>query len=433
MVRLAESRDLVDKLLSVLKMDRVHPTLAGYFSKVFECLFRSEESVVLKAIFEGHYEHDFIRLLNSRSIAEALGKIIWLDERTPQLYLSNRIELVNKVVSLIDQASPYETCANASNLLVETIARGKDIDGWAVIVQSLSSPAVLEKLIKQLGCPEVNVLRSAVAVLSALCKPEVLNIFKSPDQEESTTLMRDEDEVPLIVHLLTKVVKNLPDLLSRCPAAAQPSTFGASVSVLGEGRLKLIEFANTVLRIQDAAIVKAVAECTIIETITALFQEFCWHSLLHGAYEQLVLVVLQSSSMELKSRLLISAKLPKVLIRLCADQAQNGRGLAIRRGSLGHVTRLANILENASKIQDYIRGVLDATKGWRQFYTSTITLQNETESRRLDGAKSRNESISFTSEEEEIIDIKPSVTYTQRFSSWKKNAAAKHEEIEDLE
>jgi hypothetical protein len=433
MQQLVEDRDLLDKLFSVLRPDTIHPTLAGYFSKVFLSLLKTVEEPLLKELCDSQLTKEFVRHMHSRSIADALCRVIGLDDRPFPFYVPMRVEAIRQVVALIEPSQSYETCSNAGNLLLEVIQRSKETNAWGELIKAITQRDILERLVSQVTCPELYVVKATVSVLSALCSSDVLSLYKGSEQDEEATLMQDEEDTPALVELLIARVSDISKQLKRPPTAAKGTTFKVSGPVLGEGRLRLIELVNAILRIDDAALLGAIANSDLLEVITGLFEEFKWNSLLHGVYEQLVLAVLRTNSTDLKSSLFARARIPSVLIRLGEAESRYGNGVLMRPGHAGHITRIANILDNSAKTQDYVRGVLDGTSRWREFYGGTVTSQNEVESRTLGGKKSRSPAHSISSEDEDQIDIKPEVRPTQRFSSWKLTTSDQVEEPEELE
>jgi hypothetical protein len=404
---LVEDTDLSDKLFSVVRTEAIHPTLAGYFSKVFVSLLRSAEEAVLKVLKDEHLSKDFLRHLNSRSITEALSKVVCQVDRLYPSYVPMREDIITQVVAFIESSQSYETCNNAAYLLLELI-NNREVTYWAELIKALCQREVLQKLLDQLACPEVYVVKAAVSVLEALCNIDVLSsLSKGSVQDEDSTLMEDEQEVPVLIELLTSKANDLSEILKQSSRLSRTSTFKVTLPTLGEGRLKVIELVNAVLRIDNAALMASIAKSNLVEVITALFQEFKWNSILHGAYEKLVLTVVQSNSVELKANLLVKGRLPAVLTSILETQEKYGNGVTMKTGQAGHVTRISNILVNAGRTQDSIQSLLDADSHWRQFTDEIITPQNELEARSL-GGKEHDRFQSITSEED-FIDIKPGV------------------------
>jgi len=415
MQKLVDDQGLLDKVFSVLKTETIHPTLAGYFSKVFVSLFKTAEEAVMKKLYDEEIIKDFFKHLYSRSIADALSKIVGLDDRPFPFYVPLRVEVVKHVANLIDPTSSYETCNNAVYLLLDIIQRSREINAWTELMKALNQRETLHKLIDQLNSPEVHVIKSVVTILVALCNPEVSNsIYKSSEQDEDSTLMKDEEEVPVLIELIIAKVKDLSEILKQSPQGTRLSTFGVALPTLGEGRLKLIELINSLLRIDNSALLGAIAESDIVEVITELFATYKWNSLLHGAFEQLILAVIQSNSNDLKTNLIVKANLPEVLERLVEGEVKYGNGVLMKTGQAGHVTRITNILENAAKTHDYIKHLLESNTRWHLFVENTVNPQNELENRTLGGKQPNSSFRSVTSEDEDLIDIKP-----ERFSSWK--------------
>jgi hypothetical protein len=407
MQALVEDADLSDKLFSVVRTEAIHPTLAGYFSKVFLSLFRSAEEAVLKVLQEEHLSSDFLRHLSSRSITEALSKVVSQVDRLYPSYVPMRADIVKHVVDSIEPTQSYETCDNAAYLLLELI-NNREVTYWAELIKELCKREVLQKLLDQLACPEVYVVKAAVSVLEVLCNIDVLSsLSKGSEQDEDSTLLEDEQEVPVLIELLTSRASDLSEILKQPSRLCRTSTFKVTVPTLGEGRLKVIELVNAVLRIDNAALIASIAKSDLVEVITALFQEFKWNSILHGAYEKLVLAIVQSNSIELKTNLLVKGRLPAVLTSLLETQEKYGNGVTMKTGQAGHVTRISNILVNAGRTQDSIQSLLDLDTHWRQFTDEIITPQNELEARSL-GGKEHDRFQSITSEED-FIDTKPGV------------------------
>jgi hypothetical protein len=406
--------ELLEKLFSVVKGATIHPTLAGYFSKVFLSLLKTSAEAVLKAFSDMQLSGDFLRHLYSRSITDALCKVVALEGCASPLYVPMRGEIVLQVAKSIDHTQSHETVNNAAYLLIELISGSKTVNSWMELIEVLSQWELLEKLSGELACSEVHVIKSVVSVLEALCKAS----------EHDSTLMQDEE---VLVELLVSRAKDLSAILKR-PCSVRTSTFKATLPTLGEGRLKLIEFVTAILRIDNAALNEAIAESDLIEVITGLFQELKWNSLLHCAYEQLVQVIVQSNSIELKSSLIVKAGLPSLLASLVETEEKYGNGVSMKTGQAGHVTRIANILVNAG--QTYLQSMLEGNARWQSFIEGVLTTQNEIESRTLGGKKGNSSFRSMTSEEDELFDDKSDVTSKQRFTSWRYIAQPNDDQVE---
>jgi hypothetical protein len=75
-------------------------------------------------------------------------------------------------------------------------------------------------------------------------------------------------------------------------------------------------------------------------------------------------------------------------------------GVEIRKGYLGHITRLSNLLADQEKSYSYLNSHLNNLIGWEEYKATTLTQVNETESRQLGGKNPRGVQNSQSEEED---------------------------------
>jgi len=178
------------------------------------------------------------------------------------------------------------------------------------------------------------------------------------------------------------------------------NTLRCEIKILGEPKLLMIEMLSTLCIMSSNEIITKIISNKLIEKVTLYFEEFNWNSSLHENFFHLVDTILKYESSELLKVLLETSNLPKILIKLanspCVD---NGKKL-IRRGSMGYVFKLANLLAKFKDRSDYIKSYLNNDIDWKSFEITVLAKQNAINNLELGGRSNTEYFDTFSSEEE---------------------------------
>jgi hypothetical protein len=174
--------------------------------------------------------------------------------------------------------------------------------------------------------------------------------------------------------------------------------------VLGEDRLKLCELLGVVARLSEPLLVQRLVATAVPTVFVEMFVEFPWNSSYHKVFETFVNTVLDSADDSLKEALILRAELPRCLVDLSDNEKFPTGGVEIRRGNLGFVTRISNILVKHAK-NDAVKQLLSNFPSWDCYVNEALKERNEIESQTIAGQKTSIFSEDQFSDEED--DSKP--------------------------
>mmetsp|Transcript_7925 Transcript_7925/g.15378 ORF Transcript_7925/g.15378 Transcript_7925/m.15378 type:complete len:581 (-) Transcript_7925:1692-3434(-) len=389
--------EFMQRLLDFLRTERINLTLAGYFSKVYTSLFNRYCHFVLASTFEtSNYSKDFVRHVASRSIAEVIERILSFEEAGTKTYVEERKHLLDLLIDMIAPETEIESI-NASSIIVNFLSKQTSVVRWEEVASHLATSATLEKLLKHLYSNNVVVVKTLVSVLIAIITHAPLRSETQKEEEDSTII---EAESFPIIDLLNAHLNKIVETITEPRNVESNTTFKATIPVLGEDRLKLSELLAVALKLNDSSLSKRIIQEKVPSTFVKMFVEYPWNSSYHKIFESFVNTVLESNDEALKDSLLVTAELPKHLVDLSDNEKFQTNGVPIRRGNLGYVTRISNILVKNSK-NDFIKQLLSKSPSWDCYVCEALRERNEIESQTIAGQKPTILSEDQFSEEEE--------------------------------
>lgn len=134
-------------------------------------------------------------------------------------------------------------------------------------------------------------------------------------------------------------------ILGSDPEVSIPMTFSLSIKQLGAVRIKIAELILDALKVDNDDLNKAIGDSEVLVTLTDVFFANHWNTQIHNIYCSIVETILSSDCMRLKRNVLVSAGLaPKILLTIAEPMVTQTSGIEIRKGYMGHVTKISNAL-----------------------------------------------------------------------------------------
>jgi serine/threonine-protein phosphatase 6 regulatory subunit 3 len=374
----------MERLLDFLKTDKLNFTLAGYFAKVITSLFcYHSHSVLAAALDVANCSKDLVRHVASRSIAEVIERLLAFEEPGSNAYIPERKQLLDLLVDAIAPETEIESI-NASSIIVNFLGKQTSVVRWEEVARHLATRATIERIMRHLYSCNTIVVKSLVSVLIAIISHAPL---KSDAQgEDDTTLY--EAEVPPVVELLATHLDKLVAYIKEPRAPVSRTTFKVAIPVLGEDRLKLCELLGVAMKLDEPLLNKRLISEKVPSLFVEMFVEFPWNSSYHKCFESFVNAVLDSSDNSLKTALILEAELPRYLVELSDNGRFPTEGVEIRRGNLGFVTRISNLLVKHAK-DDLVKQLLAKFPSWDCYVCEALQERNEIENQPIAGQKSR--------------------------------------------
>ena len=103
-----------------------------------------------------------------------------------------------------------------------------------------------------------------------------------------------------------------------------------------------------------------------MEHATDLFFKYIWNSVIHGLYTEIVKLIVDSDSHQLKQALLIRSRLPDRIV----DATQTIP--TIRPGNYGALIQISNLLVKGAEIHFDIKSKLLKCCGWDKFVSEFL-------------------------------------------------------------
>jgi hypothetical protein len=375
----------MERLLDFLKTDKLNFTLAGYFAKVITSLFSYHSHSVLAAALEvANCSKDIVRHVASRSIAEVIERLLTFEEPGSNAYIPERKQLLDLLVDAIAPETEIESI-NASSIIVNFLGKQTSVVRWEEVARHLAGRSTIERLMRHLYSSNTVVVKSLVSVLIAIISHAPL---QSDVQGEDNTTTLYEAEVSPVVELLATHLDRLVASIKEPRAAISRTTFKAAIPVLGEDRLKLCELLGVAMKLDEPHLTKRLISEKVPSLFVEMFVEFPWNSSYHKTFESFVNAILDSSDVSLKEALILEAELPRHLVELSDNAKFLTEGVEIRRGNLGFVTKISNLLVKHAK-DDLVKQLLAKFPSWDCYVYEALQERNEIESQPIAGQKSR--------------------------------------------
>ena len=372
-------------------------TQAAYCSLILRRLCSKHQSLVRTFLREQPaYISGLKRKLNVRPVADLFLSLIADDTECSDESIKGRFTLFKELLLMLDAKRGSEEVMGASYVLREVMGRSAEMHGWGLFACFMLSKESLERFEDAIQSTNPAILASAAAVLGSLLDySDMSGLLDSLDATMEAINSRSFEELPEVrsisyeeipdifspspledqaISRLTRVVKAAINALQALPQDSQlPTSFNQTIPPIGPHRMALIHLVNTALKLDLDSIQSAVADSLYIRYMLITFQSSPWNSAFHHEFEQLVRVVTDSPSKELQEELFVKAGLVDVLL----GEAEGKH--SVRRGNLGHVTRIGNAIFRISTVNMHIQQCIQ-TQNWEVFVANYLIPRNLLES-----------------------------------------------------
>ncbi|XP_020587148.1 serine/threonine-protein phosphatase 6 regulatory subunit 3-like isoform X1 [Phalaenopsis equestris] len=391
---LVEDEELMDLLFSYLKPDFPHSTLlAGYFSKVVLCLM-ARKTAQLMTYVQGHQEvfHQLIDLIGITSIMEVLIRLIGADENmysnyTDSLHWLDDANVLDLIVNKFSSSNLPEVHANTAEVLCA-------ITRYAPpgLAAKICSPSFVGRLLHHAfeDSRPKSVLVHSLSVCISLLDPKKLlpppyQSFRS-QLSRGTMVNANPDTVNAMLENLGDLLKLLDDTASE---VVLQTTYGSLNPPLGKHRLKIVEFISVLLTIGNEAAEEELIHLGAIRKVLDLFFEYPYNNFLHHQVDNIIGSCLESKRTLLVDHILrdcdIVAKILEAEKQPILPADSNKPTLAAegrpppRVGNIGHLSRMANKLEQAANSSVIIQTHLQENSEWINWHTNVLVKRNAIE------------------------------------------------------
>jgi hypothetical protein len=336
----------IDRLFTYLDTSVENRTLIGYFAGVILALLGRNANVGYQLAFAGNkFPLAALRNLRSKSIADLVFRLLFLDTSMSAHYLLERFEMLKDLLGVLGPAHTAEEHTNASGVLCDII-RQMEAKSWKLLICWLIQRPQLEILFENVLCGVETAAAASLAVLNALLSCEclcelveinldkvmkVIKLSENPGMEaEQPTEQETEPEDALITLLL----QHLPSVLNLLE--------GGNACV-GAVRLQVVELVDIMLRQKSPVFESLIIKERGLHRAISLFFACPLNSILHRSVEGLVHTVMEKGSEALQKYLVLELELPVQL----ANAALSSKGTPGNSGCghMGHITRISNYLK----------------------------------------------------------------------------------------
>eukprot|EP01114_Cavostelium_apophysatum_P018918 TRINITY_DN594_c0_g1_i1.p1 TRINITY_DN594_c0_g1~~TRINITY_DN594_c0_g1_i1.p1 ORF type:complete len:566 (-),score=171.55 TRINITY_DN594_c0_g1_i1:86-1783(-) len=396
---------LLDQLYGYFEKEPpLDPILSTYTSRVASVLLQKKvpETIAFMKTRQ-NIVADFLKHLGNASVIELLLKVIACEDTTDGSGTLDWLCTTELIPSLIDKFDPKQGPAvheNAAQALADIIAVSTNSASSPLIAQ-LESEAILNKLFSYILAEGLS--SSLEHGLSVLI--ELLRRHMNDGLDDLTKL----EDLPYILKSIVTRLESLhalitDDLDTKEADSAKvllPRPIGA-VKPLGFQKLKVVEFFSALTHTNFLFLDLELMRLNIFASCVRLFFAHPWNNFLHSIVEQMIQVVLDCESEQLKLALLKDCKLVDYVCqgsKLSEEESTKPKG--IRRGYMGHITAITQSLVNAASNTPSVETFLNDHEEWNKYLKGPFQVTRDRESNTLLYAPSAEE---FTNEDEEVME-----------------------------
>uniref|UniRef100_A0A8C7FBS5 Protein phosphatase 6, regulatory subunit 2a n=1 Tax=Oncorhynchus kisutch TaxID=8019 RepID=A0A8C7FBS5_ONCKI len=404
--KLGGDESLLETLYHFLEQEPpLNPLLASFFSKTIGNLIaRKTEQVISFLRKKDGFIGLVLKHIDASAMMDLLLRLISCVEPAPLrqevLNWLSEEKLIQRLTELIHTGKDEERQSNASQTLCDIIRLSRDqanqmqenveADPLLAVLESQESVAGLLKTMFEGERSEASIVNGTQVLLTLLetrrSGLEGLMDLYSQGYERSYTVNSS------ILHAIEPHLKDFQQLLLNPPKkSAILTTVGLLEEPLGNARLHVARLVAALLQTSAPSVCQELCKLTTMDQLLDLFFKYSWNNFLHFQVELCVASILNHSVPEERP---IPAKASDPLFQKCRlvqrildaweenDQIQAEGGA--RRGNMGHLTRMANmVVQNLEKgpvqsqISDLIKELPEDCKGrWESFVDETLRETN---------------------------------------------------------
>uniref|UniRef100_A0A7N8WRJ3 Protein phosphatase 6, regulatory subunit 2a n=1 Tax=Mastacembelus armatus TaxID=205130 RepID=A0A7N8WRJ3_9TELE len=400
--KLGGDESLLEMLYHFLEQDPpLNPLLASFFSKTIGNLIaRKTEQVIAFLKKKEGFIGLVLKHIDASAMMDLLLRLISCVEPAPLrqevLHWLNEEKLVQRLTELIHTGKDEERQSNASQTLCDIIRLSRDqanqmqenveADPLLAVLESQESVAGLLKNLFEGERSEASIVNGTQVLLTLLetrrSGLEGLMDLYSQGYERSYTVNSS------ILNAIEPHLKDFQQVLLDPPKkSAILTTVGVLDQPLGNARLHVARLVAALLQTNAPSICQELCNLATMDLLLDLFFKYTWNNFLHFQVELCVASILNHPSSEDRpspglqnhnGKCCLEGNLKCVPVNL---RAEGGT----RRGNMGHLTRIANmVVQNLEKgpvqaqITDLIKGKLpeDCRGRWESFVDETLRETN---------------------------------------------------------
>ncbi|KAH3762661.1 Serine/threonine-protein phosphatase 6 regulatory subunit 3 [Pelomyxa schiedti] len=369
-------------LISVLEGTPKSPHLANYGTRVLQSLIeRCSTQIVLAFKSRPGIIQRLANNLTVPGVIEFLQKLLLVESKDPAMAGTTQWicdqNIIGELINELD-FSKFNCDVNecASQMLCDILSAPMVVS--SVVLDSIQSDSCSKSLFHCLFTPIspqnekqlVYALQPVVSILEKTCKLEY---------DSSTTI----NQLPCIHKMIVTNVAKIDSLLLTPPPSQITSGIGEPTFILGNLRLQLVELVVALVKSNFKSILDFLITQNILLTITSMFFQFEWNSLLHQSMQELMFYVFDSPHEEIKLYMVTTANWPN---RILAAHNRNCTFIKQTNVSYDYVACMSCIAHLICKFVSLhpdknIVSQVSGLPGWNDFMTSCVdpTIKNDTE------------------------------------------------------
>uniref|UniRef100_A0A8C7J4T4 Protein phosphatase 6 regulatory subunit 2 n=1 Tax=Oncorhynchus kisutch TaxID=8019 RepID=A0A8C7J4T4_ONCKI len=425
--KLGGDTSLLETLYHFLEQDPpLNPLLASFFSKTIGNLIaRKTEQVISFLRKKDGFIGLVLKHIDASAMMDLLLRLISCVEPAPLrqevLNWLSEEKLIQRLTELIHTGKDEERQSNASQTLCDIIRLSRDqanqmqenveTDPLLAVLESQESVAGLLKTMFEGERSEASIVNGTQVLLTLLetrrSGLEGLMDLYSQGYERSYTVNSS------ILHAIEPHLKDFQQLLLNPPKkSAILTTVGLLEEPLGNARLHVARLVAALLQTSAPSVCQELCKLTTMDQLLDLFFKYSWNNFLHFQVELCVASILNhsagpenqgeaggeagepakaSDSVEettlhntLVAHLFQKCRLVQRILDAWEENDQIQAEGGARRGNMGHLTRMANmVVQNLEKgpvqsqISDLIKELPEDCRGrWESFVDETLRETN---------------------------------------------------------
>uniref|UniRef100_A0A673YBL5 Protein phosphatase 6, regulatory subunit 2a n=1 Tax=Salmo trutta TaxID=8032 RepID=A0A673YBL5_SALTR len=412
--KLGGDESLLETLYHFLEQDPpLNPLLASFFSKTIGNLIaRKTEQVISFLRKKDGFIDLVLKHIDASAMMDLLLRLISCVEPAPLrqevLNWLSEEKLIQRLTELIHTGKDEERQSNASQTLCDIIRLSRDqanqmqenveADPLLAVLESQESVAGLLKTMFEGERSEASIVNGTQVLLTLLetrrSGLEGLMDLYSQGYERSYTVNSS------ILHAIEPHLKDFQQLLLNPPKkSAILTTVGLLEEPLGNARLHVARLVAALLQTSAPSVCQELCKLTTMDQLLDLFFKYSWNNFLHFQVELCVgeaggeagEPAKASDSVEettlhntLVAHLFQKCRLVQRILDAWEENDQIQAEGGARRGNMGHLTRMANmVVQNLEKgpvqsqISDLIKELPEDCRGhWESFVDETLRETN---------------------------------------------------------
>ena len=378
-----EETGLIEQLLNFLRNDEeLLPTIAGYFSKACDSLISISPHDFLRIFYSEKYHFYLVFHLATSSLVELTGKILCFSAKYKE-FSGGLLEIIGMLIKRLSFSESLLETINAQQVLVKYI-QNPSISDQGLIKKELFEDSYLYN-----ENPTDFLRRIATDIFTD--QGFLTSLFKNTKGKDPLMI---ESTLKVLIAILFKFTFNTDtnDYQDNCVIEAFKENLDAIFDILASNPTKFTadkiiayEIVKVLCMINNPKLHDKIIESNILSLMTSIFENFPICTILHNSYLNLVSTILVSNFENIKKHLLEKVKLPDIIVKHGGSPLMKSRNCMIRKGFIGHLHTIANLLLKIDDSDSFIDSILDRTDGWFQFVSNVLVKQNLIENKQLGG------------------------------------------------